>query len=92
MKDNFFNNQECDASKGEVYLGGSSGKKAGLAACKKSCEDEAKCKSITFFKHAKHCSHFSTECLVTKEVAHKNVISMRLNGTATTALTLNPHP
>ena len=85
-------NAKCDQASGEVYRSESSGKVSDLAACQKSCQDDHGCKSITFLNHSKHCSHFSTECLVTKEVAHKDVISMRLAGNTTTALTLNPHP
>merc|ERR1719271_182607 len=68
----------CDRRSGEVYRSESSGKASNLAACQKSCQDDHGCKSITFFNLTKHCSHFSTECLVTKEAAHKDVISMRL--------------
>merc|ERR1712032_1579817 len=61
-----FNQKECDFAQGEVYLPGPSGKRANIAACKKSCEDEAKCKSITFFfgtgLGGGWCSHFSTKC------------------------------
>merc|ERR1712032_475264 len=70
----------CDPGSGEVYRSESSGKASDLAACQKSCQDDPWCKSITFFNLTKHCSHFTTECLVTKEVAHKDVISMRLKG------------
>ena len=39
-------------------------KVADLASCEKSCNDEAKCQSITFWKHgAKNCNHFETKCL-----------------------------
>ena len=75
-------NAKCDPGSGEVYRSESSGKVSDLAACQKSCQDDHGCKSITFFSHTKHCSHFTTECLVTKEVAHKDVISMRLKGDA----------
>ena len=37
---------------------------ADLAACEKSCNDDAKCQSITFRKDWKHnCIHFETKCL-----------------------------
>ena len=90
-------NSECDRGYGEVYRSESSGTVSDLAACQKSCLYDHGCNSITFFNPTKHCSHFSTECLVTKEVAHKDVFSMRLTGNTTTALTLtltlNPkHP
>ena len=54
-------NDECDAGAGEVYMSQSSGVVSDLATCQKLCEEEAGCKSITFF-HDKWCSHFSTEC------------------------------
>ena len=39
-------------------------KVADLAACEKSCHDEAKCQSITFRKDwTKNCNHFETKCL-----------------------------
>ena len=35
-----------------------------LAACEKSCEDEAKCQSITFRKDwTNNCNHFETKCM-----------------------------
>jgi len=61
LKADYFNNQECDESQGEVRLPGSSGNQADLAACKQSCEDDAECKSTTFFKSG-WCNHFSTCC------------------------------
>jgi hypothetical protein len=76
LKDNFFNNAECDASKGEVYLGQSSGKQAGLAACKKSCEDASKCKSVTFFRSG-WCSHYSTCCKNRKVTEQADALQMR---------------
>ena len=86
-------NAKCDPGSGEVYRSESSGKASNLAACQKSCKADHVCKSITFFHNSKRCNHFSTECVVRKEAAHKNVISMRLTGNTTTALTLNPkHP
>ena len=37
---------------------------ADLAACEKSCNDDAKCQSITFRKDwTKNCNHFETRCL-----------------------------
>ena len=59
----------------------SSSQVSDLAACKKSCEDDAGCKSITFFDGG-WCSHFSTGC--TKTQASSNAISMRLGGTRLT--------
>jgi len=61
LKADFFNGQECDTSKGEVLLSGSSGNQATLAACHQSCEDDAQCKSTTYFKSG-WCSHYSTCC------------------------------
>jgi len=58
-------NTECDAGSGEVYLSQSSSKVSDLEACKKSCEDAAKCKSMTFYS-GNWCSHFSTACTKTK--------------------------
>lgn len=67
----------CDAGAGEVYLGQTSNRVSDLEACKKSCKDAAKCKSITFFAD-KWCSHFSTACTKTK-VTDK-AISMQRGG------------
>ena len=53
--------KECDVANGEVYVPASSAKQADLAACKKTCEDEANCKSISFFRSG-WCSHYSTCC------------------------------
>merc|ERR1719486_631563 len=52
---------ECDAAKGESYLKKSSGKVSNIEQCRKSCEDNARCKSITYFKSG-FCGHFSTMC------------------------------
>merc|ERR1719174_2342913 len=71
-------NTECDAGAGEVYRKQSPGKVSDLAACKKSCEDDASCKSITFFLD-KWCSHFSTACTRTKVT--DNAISLRRDAT-----------
>ena len=74
-------NAECNVGAGEVYRNQSPGKVSDLAACKKSCEDDAGCQSITFFNNG-WCSHFSTGCTKTK-TANK-AISMRLRGTQVT--------
>ena len=74
-------NTECDASAGEVYRSQSSSKVSDLAACKKSCEDDAGCQSITFFDSG-WCSHFNTGCTKTKSTS--KAISMRLGGTQLT--------
>merc|ERR1712187_219390 len=70
-----FANTACDRASGEKYLGTSSKKVSDEDACKKSCEDAAACKSITFWSGG-WCSHFSTECKATKE--DSNAISARL--------------
>jgi len=62
-----FNGKECDVSQGENLLVQTSGHNSDLAACKKSCMDDAKCQSITFYND-KWCSHFSTRCEKTKTV------------------------
>merc|ERR1712048_1104592 len=40
---------ECDGSAGEVYMKSSRGKVATLEACKQSCVDTKRCKSISYF-------------------------------------------
>ena len=75
-------NSECDIASGEKFLCASSKKVSDEEACKKSCEDAAACKSITFYSSG-WCSHFSTECTKTK--ADGNAISNRLSRAATTA-------
>ena len=74
-------NSACDAGSGEKYLSTSSKLVSDEEACKKSCEDAAACKSITFYSSG-WCSHFSTECTKTK--ADGNAISIRLSRAATT--------
>ena len=74
-------NTQCDAGAGEAYQSQSSGKVADIAACKKSCENDAGCKSITFYNSG-WCSHFSTGCTKTK--SSSNAISMRLGKSVTT--------
>ena len=81
LKNNFFRNQACDMSKGEIYLGGSSADRSDMAACAKSCDDEPKCNSITFFRSG-WCSHFSTCCKNRK--AEDNADSLRMKDCATT--------
>ena len=66
----------CDVNAGEVFREESSGDAADLAACKKSCEDDAKCQGITFFTQSKYCSHFSTDC--TKRTPAPHTIAMTL--------------
>ena len=67
---------------GEKYLTASSKQVSDEEACKKSCEDAAACKSITFYSSG-WCSHFSTDCKKTK--ADRNAISIQLSRAATTA-------
>ena len=54
---------ECDVDQGEIYLAGP--KEPDFAACKKSCEDDAQCQSVTFYDHG-GCSLFATQCDKTK--------------------------
>ena len=68
-------NMQCDAGAGESYSAKSSGQVSDLAACQKSCEDQAGCQSITFFDGG-WCSHFSSGCAKTKVTS--KAISMRL--------------
>jgi len=77
-------NAQCDAGSGEVYRSQSPGKVSDIAACKKSCEDDPKCKSITFFNSG-WCSHFSTECTKTKTT--NKAIAMRLGGVISSTTT-----
>merc|ERR1712037_892142 len=73
---NVGSNIQGDAGAGEVYRSQSPGKVSDLAACQKSCENDAGCKSITFFNSG-WCSHFSTGCTETKSAS--KAISMRLS-------------
>ena len=75
LKDHLNNNEECDVLKGEIRLPKSSGKVSSLAACRKSCEDESGCQSITLFADGQ-CQHFSTKCENRK--SHDGAIAMRL--------------
>jgi len=74
-KDNIFVGQECDADAGEKHLRTIAANSFG--ACKKTCDDEAECKSIAFFKG---CHLFSTPCAKTK--ANIEADSMRVKGWA----------
>ena len=67
---------QCHAGAGEIYNAKSSGEVSDLAACQKSCEDQAGCQSITFFEKSGWCSHFSSDCAETKGAT--KAISMRL--------------
>ena len=68
----------CDVHVGEVFREESSGEAFNLAACKKSCEAEADCNSITYFTQSKYCSHFKTKC--TKRTPAPNAIAMAVTG------------
>ena len=67
---------KCDEGEGEVFHKDSSGKVSDLAACKKSCEDDAKCQGVTYWTQGKYCSHFTTKC--TKRTPEPNAIAMGL--------------
>ena len=82
-------NTECNAGDGEVYRTQSPGLLANIAECKKSCEDVAACKSITFFESG-WCSHFSTGCTKTKPAS--KAISMRLHSASGSDSGGNPLP
>ena len=69
---------KCDEGKGEIFLKESSANVADLAACKKSCEDDAKCKSITYWTEGSYCSHFSTTCV--NRTPTTNTIAVTLTG------------
>jgi len=59
---------ECDMSQGEVFLAAVD-QVSNYAECKKSCEDEAKCRGVTFYGTVNNpgsCVHFSTECKNTR--------------------------
>ena len=75
----------CDASQGEVYLYDSSYVSTTVAACKKSCEDEPKCKSFTFFDGG-WCSHFST-CCEKRKVYLEGAVSVQLKDCTTSTTT-----
>ena len=56
---------KCNQAAGEVRMRKSSVMTSSLEKCKKSCEDTAGCRSITYFK-TNWCTHFSTPCTNTK--------------------------
>merc|ERR1712032_701509 len=74
-------NKECNQAAGEVYLDSSPGKVSSIEACKKACESNPKCQSITYFNGG-WCSHFSTSCTSTKWSTKST--SMRINSATTT--------
>ena len=61
----FRRNVQCDTQAGEVKLPSSSRKVTTPDKCKESCENSARCQSITFF-HNGWCAHFSTACIITR--------------------------
>jgi len=67
LKGEALNNQECDVSQGEKWL--SKTQASDIAACRKSCADEAGCNSFTYYNHGS-CSHFSTCCDKTTHVGN----------------------
>ena len=73
-------NIACNAHAGEKYLSASSKKVSDEDACKRSCEDAAACRSITFWSNG-WCSHFSTECKARN--ADSNAISIQLSRKST---------
>jgi len=67
LKGEALNNEECDVAQGEKWL--SKTQASDIAACRKSCSDEAGCNSFTYYNHGS-CSHFSTCCDKTKHVGN----------------------
>ena len=53
--------QSCDPTK-DGLLDSSTGTRDSLAACSQSCQDTAKCVTVTYFISRKLCSHYSTTC------------------------------
>ena len=82
-----FDNAECNARVGEKYLKASSKRVSDIQACKKSCEDAAACRSITFLSGG-WCRHFSTGCR--KRKFTENAISIQLNRKITKVTTTAP--
>ena len=71
--------QECDTKGGEVYLRSSSAVLASLSQCLASCEQESKCRSVSFLD-TKFCMHFSTTCASTKETPNAYSMSKSAYG------------
>ena len=61
-------NVQCDIGAGEVYRASQSGKRSNVEECKKSCQNDAACNSITFFDD-NWCSHFSSQCTKAKWIS-----------------------
>ena len=78
---------ECDHGSGvEKYLGKTSCLVDDIEHCKRTCEADINCRSVTLFKGSGWCSHFSTECKKTKSI-HSDAISMRFDRTKSPATT-----
>ena len=75
-------NTECNAGAGEKYRGQSSGQQSSLDLCKQSCQNEAACKSITYYSSG-WCSHFSTDC--SKSKASSGAVAMQKRSGTTRA-------
>ena len=76
-------NLECDTKAGEVYLQQSPGKVSSLERCKKSCQDSASCRSITFYGSG-WCSHYSTQCNKVKTKNKAVALQLAVDGETTT--------
>ena len=80
-------NVECDHGSGvEKYLGKTSCLVDDIEHCKKTCEEDINCRSVTLFKGSGWCSHFSTECKKTKTL-HSDAVSMRFDRNKSPATT-----
>ena len=73
----------CDEGSGEKALPCTSFTASDEEACKKSCEDTAKCQSVTYWISNRWCSHFRTQCKATKATSF--AISIRLSKRAAPA-------
>ena len=58
-------NTACDMNAGEVYLEHASAPVSSLEECKRLCENNVACRSITLFSNG-WCGLFSTSCTSTK--------------------------
>ena len=82
---------ECDNRAGEVYLRNSPGKLSSLDLCKKSCQDAAGCRSITYFKSG-WCSHYSTSCVTSKWKSKATALRLIASLDSTTVSDSTPTP
>ena len=62
--------KECDQAAGEAYLKSSSGVVASQTQCLVSCQESRLCNSVSYHFHGGWCSHFSTKCEKTKNMAN----------------------